>query len=103
MAGESIDQLQISKASRGSRLTVVREFLKKAIDVVRTERRHALAARRQIVIESRKHRAMLDDRLIGEATTICTGCLGSLPLPISALRIGQPKVDLHKNRYTEFI
>ncbi|WP_250486275.1 hypothetical protein [Caballeronia sp. GaOx3] len=64
--------------------------------MIGTERGYALPTGRQIVIESRKHRAMLDDRLIRKGTTIGAGGFRSLPLRIGRFRIREPLVGAHK-------
>jgi hypothetical protein len=100
MSNEPIDELQIPQPCRCARCAVSREFLKKSVDVIRSERRQSLATGEKESIEARKHRTVLNDGTFGESSAVGASGFGALPLRICCFGIARPECQRH-NRYTE--
>ena len=99
MSNEPIDELQIPQPCRCARCSVSREFLKKSVDVIRSERRQSLATGEKESIEACKHRAVLNDGSFGESSAVGASGFGALPLRICCFGIARPECQCHKSIY----
>ncbi|WP_159939035.1 hypothetical protein, partial [Caballeronia arationis] len=96
---EPVDELQVSQPCRCARRAISREFSKKSIDVIGSERRHRLPMADKEPIKARKHRTVLNDGSFGEGSAISAGGIGALPMRIRRFGVARPECQRHKSIY----